>query len=216
MTSEVDFAKQFIHLLDVTGSDAAVQDEFINGWKISNLDTLTDFSFPHLENPYIANVKQEDGDLMDVDDKADNSITVSVAFKSLKAPKFNKSAEISVNGSTRIYNIKSELSKLLKEEDSIIVEIPDIKLMLRAKTLGDSDSVLDILKANNLDKLTLNVLVSKFKPLETDTVDEPAAEESIEPFVSEESWNKIAQILKADLKDDNKVNDILLKIKSLA
>ncbi|TID30778.1 hypothetical protein CANINC_000694 [Pichia inconspicua] len=214
MTTEVDFAKQFIHLLEVTGSDAAVQDEFINGWKIGNLDTLTDFSFPHLENPYISNVKQDDDDLMDVDDKEDEKIKLPISFKSLKAPKFSKTVKIDVNGSTRIYNIKSELSKLLKEGDSIVVEIPDIKLMLRAKTLGDSDSVLEVLKTNNLDNLALNVLLSKFKPLETESSNEPTPVEKVNPTVSNESWNKIADILNSDLKDQSKVNDIITKMKS--
>lgn len=80
--------------------------------------------------------------------------------------------------------------------------------MIRAKTMQDSDAVSTFLDG---DKLALNVLVSKVKPLE----EEVEHVEQVQKGVSDESWEKIRNVLLSDLEDVSKVDQLISSMKKL-
>lgn len=216
MSTELDFVSKFVHLVDVSSPSAASQQEIIEGWKVNNIDTLTKFSFPYLKEVHFYNNNGTE-EAMDVDMDEDDDSLVEVSFKSLRAPKFNKLLNIPVNKSTSIFDLKTKLSSLLRDEESMVVNIADVKLMIRAKSLGDAEKVHSVLESNGLEKLALNVLISKFKPVESESEanTEPIKNTVNVPSISETSWMKIAEILQNDLNDSLKVNELLSKFKAL-
>lgn len=215
MTTEVEFANQFIKLLEVTTPSLESQNAFADSFNLNNIKKLpANFLFPPLKHPY-GSINNNISNATDTNLKEKNDFKeeesehgIEFTFKSLKQPKFNLSLILDISSSSNIYMVKTSLSKLLEhlDENPIIVEPSNIKLMIRTKTLQDSENVFQILEnSGSTDKLSLNVLITQFKPKETNTVVEKQENVS-KPVITDESWMKISNILLNDLKDQSVVD----------
>ncbi|KAG0680915.1 hypothetical protein C6P40_005508 [Pichia californica] len=216
MTTEVEFANKFVQLLEVTTPSADSQQAFADSFNLNSITKLPpNFTFPPLAHPY-GTINQSQTITSGSDESEKSAIleeeslrAIEITFKSLKQPKFNLQLVLDVKSSSNVYTIKTALSHLLKNssETLILVQPSDIKLMIRTKTLQDSENVFQILEnTGSPDKLALNVLITQFKPKEVEP-EIPVLETS--PTITDESWSKISEILLHDLKDQTKVNTII-------
>jgi hypothetical protein len=222
MATEVEFANKFIEILKVTNPSIESQNEFINSFNLRNINKLpNNFTFPPLKNPSIKNAKKKDNinnennneEEEENDDNDEMETAVEFTFKSLKQPKFNLNLILDIKSTTTIFHIKSLLSNALKSDDniSILVDPADIKLMIRTKTLQDSESVVNVLQSTGSnEKISLNVLISKFQNFQQPIDNEPK-ESNVNEIrtISNESWQQISEILLNDLKDQNKVDSLI-------
>lgn len=216
MATEFEFANKLVQLLSVTTSPSFGDQQIVDTFKLSDVTKLpNNFTFPPLAHPFIAkpigSVDEED---LNEDDA---EYPVEFTFKSLKQPKFSLSLILDIKKSSNIYMVKTALTHLLRNtpEIGIIVDAADIKLMIRTKTLQDSENVLHVLEnAGSKDRISFNVLISKFTKAEDI---EESSKESTEKSVftiSEDSWERITDILLVDLKDKDLVQQTLLKFKN--
>lgn len=212
MTTEVEFANKFIQLLSVNTPSAASQ-ELAHSFKLNDVKSIPDnFTFPPLKSPYIKRpetAEEKDSDEIETD--------VEITFKSLKQPKFNLKLILDINSKSKIFHVKEALSNLLKDDEKLQINVhpADIRLMIRTKSVNDSDSVNEILQnAGDMSSISFNVLISKFTPIEKEQekVEPEVIPEAI-PTVTTESWNKISDILYNDLKDQSKVNKMIEALK---
>lgn len=177
------------------------------------------FTFPALPHPYIAN-QSTSGDAAregELDDGDEMESAVEFTFKSLRQPKFNISLVLDIKPSTKIFHIKTLLGKSLLENPDIGIHVDasDIKLMMRTKTLHDSENILSVLEsAGSSDKISLNVLITKFKEKEHAVEPVAVVVDAQNPAVSSDSWLKIREILLHDLKDEAKVEATLKKFQN--
>ncbi|OUT23793.1 hypothetical protein CAS74_000163 [Pichia kudriavzevii] len=206
MSTEVQFANQFVQLLQVTKPTPEEQDAFLNGFRIQSVNSIpATLTFPPLKHPYIAtSTKAESTE----NNEEEMQFSINVTFKSLKPPRFNISVSTDITTNTKFYHLKHVLANALKDQHIGIVDLADVKLMIRAKTMQDSDAVSTFLDG---DKLALNVLVSKVKPLE----EEVEHVKQVQKGVSDESWEKIRNVLLSDLEDVSKVDQLISSMKKL-
>lgn len=210
MTTEVEFAKTFLHLLNVTGNGNSEIVEF----NINNVNKLPkSFNFPNIVNPFI--IKD------DIDNINDSNATttesthdIEFTFKSLRQPKFNIIKHLPVSNNTSIFQIKIQLANLLKDELKLIIDPADIKLMLRAKTLNDPELLISSI-GDDIAKVTFNVLISKFKEFieSPEPMDIDSQKEIEQCVISDNTWLEIKKLIKNDLKDDLLVNKTIENFK---
>ncbi|GAV29541.1 hypothetical protein PMKS-003042 [Pichia membranifaciens] len=221
MTTEVDFAKKFVQLLEVTTPSADAQQAFADSFHLNSIRRLpVNFTFPLLSHPFGAtrenaliesNVNKDDGEEEEV------IAVVEFTFKSLKQPKFNLKLALDIKPSTNIYMVKSSLAQLLEEspQTAIVVQPADIKLMIRTKTLQDSENVSRVLEtAGSKDSLSLNVLISQFKAKAEEKESSPDVSIPGHATITDASWSKISDILLQDLKDQAKVDQTIRGFKN--
>lgn len=184
MTTEVDFAKNFIQLVSVSGDSTQTT------FDLSAIQKLPPyFTLPPLVNPYISE------NHTNVEDSIQEK-TVEITFKSLRQPKFNVVLPVTANSTTTVYSVKLLLIESLKTE--FLIDAANLKLMLRTKTLQDSEYILNHITE---DKASFNVLISTFE--------KPTTLEEHVASVSEETWSKISKLLFEDLHNQEKVNNMI-------
>lgn len=221
MTTEVEFANKFIQLLEVTTPSLESQNAFADSFNLNNIKKLpANFLFPPLQHPYGAinnNTSNENETTNNEEENIKDEESergIEFTFKSLKQPKFNLKLILNIKSSSNIYMVKAELSKLLEnsDENPIVVQPSNIKLMIRTKTLQDSENIFQILENSGLaDQLSLNVLITQFKPKENNIVEEEEVSKSV---ITDESWKKISDILLNDLKDQSVVDKTIQGFKN--
>ena len=208
MTTEVEFAKTFLHLLNVTGNGNSEIVEF----NINNVNKLPkSFNFPNIVNPFII---KDDNDNNNDTTTTESTHDIEFTFKSLRQPKFNIIKQLPVSDNTSIFQIKIQLANLLKDELKLIIDPADIKLMLRAKTLNDPELVISSI-GDDAKKVTFNVLISKFKEFieSPEPMDIDSQKEIEQAFISDNTWLEIKKLIKNDLKDDLLVNKTIENFK---
>lgn len=222
MATEVEFANKFVQLLEVTTPSADAQQAFADSFNLNSISRLPgNFTFPPLPRPFGAtrqNALTDSNECKDAGETEEVIATVEFTFKSLKQPKFNLKLALDIKPSTNIYMVKSSLAQLLEEspETAIAVQPADIKLMIRTKTLQDSENVSQVLEsAGSTGSLSLNVLISQFKA-KTQETKEKSPDVSIpgHATISEASWSQISDILLKDLKDQAKVDQTIKGFKN--
>lgn len=212
MTTELEFAKSYLQLIEMTADPSKVSEFSFE--QLSNLPPL--FTFPPLAHPYIECANQDNSNNNTNNEADDNEISIDVDynFKSLRQPKFNLSIQIPIKSTTLIFSIKQLLAQHLKVNNDILVDPVDIKLMLRTKTLQDSDKAIEL----GMEKISLNVLVSKFtnKTQEDDeqNLQQKQPVTSEEKQISENTWSQIKDLIMSDLKNEETANSVLLKFKN--
>lgn len=222
MTTELEFANTFVQLLEVTTPSAEAQKAFADSFDLSSISKLpANFTFPALPRPFGATRDNAITDKSGKENGAEEEVLTAVefTFKSLKQPKFNLKLVLDIKKSTNVYMLKMSLARLLEEtpETSIIVQPADIKLMIRTKTLQDSENVCHVLEnAGSKNALSLNVLIIQFKPKKSEKEATTPASSSVpeQATVSETSWSKISDILLHDLKDQARVDQAIIKFKN--
>lgn len=227
MATELDFANKFVQLLEVTTPSTDAQQQFADSFKLSKITKLpANFTFPPLPHPYgtksnnavISHGEPSTNDLTNTEGENDAvERGVEFTFKSLKQPKFNLTAVLDIKPTTNIYMLKTSLSHLLEynEDIGIIVEPSNIKLMIRTKTLQDSENVFHVLENAGLsDKLALNVLIAQFRPKEKEIPTEQVTTADGKTIITDESWKKISDILLNDLKNQELVDKTILGFKN--
>ena len=210
MTTEVEFAKTFLHLLNVTGNGNSEIVEF----NINNVNKLPkSFNFPNIVNPFIIKDDSDNNDNNN-DTTTESTHDIEFTFKSLRQPKFNIIKQLPVSNNTSIFQIKIQLANLLKDELKLIIDPADIKLMLRAKTLNDPELVISSI-GDDAKKVTFNVLISKFKEFieSPEPMDIDSQKEVEQAFISDNTWLEIKKLIKNDLKDDLLVNKTIENFK---
>lgn len=210
MTTEVEFAKTFLHLLNVTGNGNSEIVEF----NINNVNKLPkSFNFSNIVNPFI--IKDDSyNDDNNNDTTTESTHDIEFTFKSLRQPKFNIIKQLPVSNNTSIFQIKIQLANLLKDELKLIIDPADIKLMLRAKTLNDPELVISSI-GDDIKKVIFNVLISKFKEFieSPEPMDIDSQKEVEQAFISDNTWLEIKKLIKNDLKDDLLVNKTIENFK---
>lgn len=165
MATEVEFANKLVQLLQVTDPGVEAKQALADAFKVESIAKIpTAFTFPPLKHPFVPGVST---DAVSEDDGMECS--VEFTFKSLKQPKFNLNVVLDVKSNTTMFQVKTSLSKSLKEDENIRIDADasDIKLMVRAKSLHDSENVFSVLDAaGSREKIALNVIISKFKAVE--------------------------------------------------
>jgi hypothetical protein len=213
MATEVDFANKLVQLLQVTDPGVEAKQALADAFKVESIAKIpTAFTFPPLKHPFVPGVST---DAVSEDDGMECS--VEFTFKSLKQPKFNLNVVLDVKSNTTMFQVKTSLSKSLKEDENIRIDVDasDIKLMVRAKSLHDSENVFSVLDgAGSREKIALNVIISKFKAVEDVPVPaETTIEANTVPSISDATWMKIEQLIQADLADEKRTVDVISKFK---
>ena len=205
MATEVEFARKYTSLIREACPDV-VQDT-----RLAELSIIPKVGFIKLTS-LPAYKRQTDSN----DDKE-----ISVTFRSIRAPKFKKT--LCIKADWLIHKVKRVLQESLKE-DKLAVDIEQIKLMLKTKTVHDGSRLSSLLKTPSDDNVTLNVFITKMSAAEKAVNDaanteipemasakEGAADYSDEVLntinddkvaLSEETWKKIGTILKSEITDD--------------
>ena len=213
MATEVEFANKLVQLLQVTDPGVEAKQALADAFKVESIAKIpTAFTFPPLKHPFVPGVST---DAVSEDDGMECS--VEFTFKSLKQPKFNLNVVLDVKSNTTMFQVKTSLSKSLKEDENIRIDADasDIKLMVRAKSLHDSENVFSVLDAaGSREKIALNVIISKFKAVEDVPVPaETTIEANTVPSISDATWMKIEQLIQADLADEKRTADVISKFK---
>lgn len=213
MATEVEFANKLVQLLQVTDPGVEAKQDLADAFKVESIAKIpTAFTFPPLKHPFIPGVST---DAVSEDDGMECS--VEFTFKSLKQPKFNLNVVLDVKSNTTMFQVKTSLSKSLKEDENIRIDADpsDIKLMVRAKSLHDSENVFSVLDAaGSREKIALNVIISKFKAVEDVPVPaETTIEANTVPSISDATWMKIEQLIQADFADEKRTADVISKFK---
>ena len=213
MATEVEFANKLVQLLQVTDPGVEAKQALADAFKVESIAKIpTAFTFPPLKHPFVPGVST---DAVSEDDGMECS--VEFTFKSLKQPKFNLNVVLDVKSNTTMFQVKTSLSKSLKEDENIRIDADasDIKLMVRAKSLHDSENVFSVLDAaGSREKIALNVIISKFKAVEDVPVPaETTIEANTVPSISDATWMKIEQLIQADLADEKRTADVINKFK---
>ena len=213
MATEVEFANKLVQLLQVTDPGVVAKQALADAFKVESIAKIpTTFTFPPLKHPFIPGVST---DAVSEDDGMECS--VEFTFKSLKQPKFNLNVVLDVKSNTTMFQVKTSLSKSLKEDENIRIDADpsDIKLMVRAKSLHDSENVFSVLDAaGSREKIALNVIISKFKAVEDVPVPaETTIEANTVTSISDAAWMKIEQLIQADLADEKRTADVMSKFK---
>ncbi|QPG73554.1 hypothetical protein FOA43_000866 [Brettanomyces nanus] len=214
MTTEVEFAEKYQDLIRFVCPEA------VSGGNLRDLKTAPGFAFSKLEDPPIYNRSKDDNN---------SDETILVTFRSLRPPRFSKKIEMDPN--SLIHKVKRVLQKEL-EKDHINVQVEQIVLMLKTKTIHDG-TTLESLKSKN-SELTLNVLISKVK--DHDEVSELKSEPKSEPKsesrsvtgsgtklespqtlqkLSNDAWGKIYAILKDEIEDQKTRNEYYRKLREV-
>ena len=213
MATEVEFANKLVQLLQVTDPGVEAKQALADAFKVESIAKIpTAFTFPPLKHPFVSGVST---DAVSEDDGMECS--VEFTFKSLKQPKFNLNVVLDVKSNTTMFQVKTSLSKSLKEDENIRIDADasDIKLMVRAKSLHDSENVFSVLDAaGSREKIALNVIISKFKAMEDVPVPaETTIEANAVSSISDATWMKIEQLIQADLADEKRTADVINKFK---
>ena len=213
MATEVEFANKLVQLLQVTDPGVEAKQALADAFKVESIAKIpTAFTFPPLKHPFVPGVST---DAVSEDDGMECS--VEFTFKSLKQPKFNLNVVLDVKSNTTMFQVKTSLSKSLKEDENIRIDADasDIKLMVRAKSLHDSENVFSVLDAaGSREKIALNVIISKFKAVEDVPVPaKTTIEANTVPSISDATWMKIEQLIQADLADEKRTADVINKFK---
>lgn len=213
MATEVEFANKLVQLLQVTDPGVEAKQDLADAFKVESIAKIpTAFTFPPLKHPFVPGVST---DAVSEDDGMECS--VEFTFKSLKQPKFNLNVVLDVKSNTTMFQVKTSLSKSLKEDENIRIDADasDIKLMVRAKSLHDSENVFSVLDAaGSREKIALNVIISKFKAVEDVPVPaETTIEANTVPSISDATWMKIEQLIQADFADEKRTADVISKFK---
>lgn len=213
MATEVEFANKLVQLLQVTDPGVEAKQALADAFKVESIAKIpTAFTFPPLKHPFVPGVST---DAVSEDDGMECS--VEFTFKSLKQPKFNLNVVLDVKSNTTMFQVKTSLSKSLKEDENIRIDADasDIKLMVRAKSLHDSENVFSVLDAaGSREKIALNVIISKFKAVEDVPVPaETTIEANTVPSISDATWMKIEQLIQADFADEKRTADVISKFK---
>ncbi len=213
MATEVEFANKLVQLLQVTDPGVEAKQALADAFKVESIAKIpTAFTFPPLKHPFVPGVST---DAVSEDDGMECS--VEFTFKSLKQPKFNLNVVLDVKSNTTMFQVKTSLSKSLKEDENIRIDADasDIKLMVRAKSLHDSENVFSVLDAaGSREKIALNVIISKFKAVEDVPVPaETTIEANTVSSISDATWMKIEQLIQADLADEKRTADVINKFK---
>ena len=213
MATEVEFANKLVQLLQVTDPGVEAKQALADAFKVESIAKIpTAFTFPPLKHPFVPGVST---DAVSEDDGMECS--VEFTFKSLKQPKFNLNVVLDVKSNTTMFQVKTSLSKSLKEDENIRIDADasDIKLMVRAKSLHDSENVFSVLDAaGSREKIALNVIISKFKAVEDVPVPaETTIEANTVSSISDATWMKIEQLIQADLADEKRTADVISKFK---
>jgi hypothetical protein len=216
MATEVDFANKLVQLLQVTDPGVEAKQALADAFKVESIAKIpTAFTFPPLKHPFVPGVSTDAVAQQYEDDGMECS--VDFTFKSLKQPKFNLNVVLDVKSNTTMFQVKTSLSKSLKEDENIRIDADpsDIKLMVRAKSLHDSENVFSVLDAaGSREKIALNVIISKFKAVEDVPVpSEITIEANTVPSISDATWMKIEQLIQADLADEKRTVDVISKFK---
>jgi hypothetical protein len=213
MATEVEFANKLVQLLQVTDPGVEAKQALADAFKVESIAKIpTAFTFPPLKHPFVPGVST---DAVSEDDGMECS--VEFTFKSLKQPKFNLNVVLDVKSNTTMFQVKTSLSKSLKEDENIRIDVDasDIKLMVRAKSLHDSENVFSVLDgAGSREKIALNVIISKFKAVEDVPVPaETTIEANTVPSISDATWMKIEQLIQADFADEKRTANVISKFK---
>lgn len=137
--------------------------------------------------------------------------TVKLSFKSIKPPfKFQVDLE-DIPDTESIFNVKIKLIDTLKLNEQN-VKPKDIKLLIKGKVIQDSEIVA------NLSNHSLMCMISQTTSAATDDP-EPSIPETtganmdIDLSITEETWAKIHELLKHDLKNEERASEILSNFK---
>ncbi|KAI5967950.1 hypothetical protein CANMA_002718 [Candida margitis] len=142
------------------------------------------------------------------------SSQVKLKFKSIKPP-FKISYELDASPGSTIYKIKSRLIEGLDVLKSADVSPKDVKLMLKSKVVQDTSTLSTLLGENT--ELSFNCIITPPAPKQVNTTtsnienDEPGVE--VPTTLSAAALEKIHQIIKSEITDSAKADQILLKFK---
>lgn len=193
--SEVAFANRYIKLVDQAWPQPTTADE-----GLGQLAKIPKFGFPALKHPSVFTRNAQDGPK-----------TITTMFRSFRTPRFTK--KIDISSDSLIHKAKRLLQEALKK-DGITVDIEQIVLMLKTRTVHDGTRISSLLKNAGDTSVTLNVFISKLSEKQ-ESADEAINEDmpEIKPVVkkekaevSEEGWRKIYKVLKDEISDE-KVRD---------
>ncbi|VEU21621.1 DEKNAAC102711 [Brettanomyces naardenensis] len=199
MTTEVEFAEKYQDLISF------ICPEKIPGGKLEEVGKIPNFGFSKLDNPplYLRGGGQQS-----------TSKDITVTFRSIRPPRFNKKIEISSD--SLIHKIKRILQESLKE-DGIDVTVEQIVLLLKTKTTHDGAKLSSLLVNPDDTMLTFNVLISKSIPKQEageDVVAETTSTETL-PRLSEKAWTKINDILKDEISDNDLREEYLKRLREV-
>ncbi|CAI5759959.1 unnamed protein product [Candida verbasci] len=129
-------------------------------------------------------------------------------FKSIKPP-FKFTTELKITSNESIYKIKSLLIDQLnlKKEG---ISPNDIKFLIKSKVVNDSINI-DSLGLGSNEILINCMITPSTKPIEEDQDQDPDISEPL--TISEDSWNKIYEIIQYNIKDVNKSKELIEKFK---
>ncbi len=202
MATELEFAQKYTSLV------REVCPEPVADSKLANLNGIPKFGFIKITAPQVYKRKN--------DSNGDKEI--SVTFRSIRTPKFKKT--LSIKADWLIHKVKRSLQESLKE-DNLMLDIEQIKLMLKTKTVHDGSRLSSLLKSPSDDSITLNAFITKMsaaekaaneaanaeipeikatKELPQETTEETQnSQNSDKVTLSTEAWEKINEILKGEI-----------------
>ncbi|EMG46309.1 hypothetical protein SBY92_002512 [Candida maltosa Xu316] len=135
--------------------------------------------------------------------------TINLKFKSIKPPFKFQTELVNVSTGSTIYKVKVKLIESLDVLNTAGVDVKDLKFMVKSKVVQDS-TVLSTLIPENEEELSFNCMVSaptkKQEPTETDPESEVFT-------ISNNSWDKIYDIILQDIQDPTKAKELLAKFK---
>lgn len=120
-----------------------------------------------------------------------------------------------------ILNIKKHLKEFLITNENTIIEVSQIKLMLKTKTISDSTKISELLTEEEQTEISLNVMIMKLDPSSSPIVPATTAQtevkstESTFSGLTESSWSKIYDILKSEIKDEQILENYFNNLKNV-
>ncbi|GMF10321.1 unnamed protein product [[Candida] boidinii] len=216
---ETVFADKFQTLIEFVCPEKTYDDNY---QKLLSPKEINQFGFPKIDNtPIFKRSNNTESDSL-------TSRKITIKLKSLRPPKFN--TDLVSDSNDLILNIKQNLKEFLITNVNTIVEVSQIKLMLKTKTISDSTKISELLTTSDdgeeQNEVSLNVMIMKLDsspspiPANADTATTTLQTEvkSAEPAFSgltESSWSKIYDILKSEIKDEQVLENYFNNLKNV-
>ncbi|CCG24146.1 hypothetical protein CORT_0E05610 [Candida orthopsilosis Co 90-125] len=151
-----------------------------------------------------------------VGNKAEGKSTVKLKFKSIKPP-YKISYEFDASTTSTIYKIKSRLINDVDNLTSAGITPKDVKLMLKSKVVQDTSTLTTLVGENT--ELSFNCIITPPTSKQVNTMpskaeEEPEPEPAIPTTLSTAALEQIQKIIKQDIVDPAKAEEIFQKFKN--
>ncbi|KAI5957784.1 hypothetical protein KGF57_003051 [Candida theae] len=136
--------------------------------------------------------------------KADEGSSIKLKFKSIKPP-FKITHEFDAPTTSTVYKIKSQLIEDVDTLKSAGVSPKDVKLMLKSKVVQDTSTLTSLVAENS--ELSFNCIITPPPASKEPEVEAPTS-------LSDSAFKQIYNIIKQDLSDPSKADEIFQKFKN--